>query len=163
MHPKISPSETKRNGQRKKSHGPSSITIRHAFAPSLALAAGVGVLLYSAFADAPQPILKISTSGSNQFSITITNGLSTTNYTLFWRYALQDELYPWIVQEVGNLGQSNFGVNGGLMQQAFFRALLGSDADGDGVLEPQDAQPLNPNVGLLSVTIDSPVNGALLK
>src|SRR6266487_5345777 len=61
-----------------------------AVAVGVAVAASIGVLIYSALA-APQPVLTISPLGSNQFNIVITNGVSGTNYTLFWTPALADE------------------------------------------------------------------------
>lgn len=111
------------------------------------------------FADVPQPVLTIAPLGSNYFSVDITNGVSTTNYTLFWTPALENPLYPWQVLTNGGVGETNFTVDGGEWPGLFFRAMIGSDADGDGVPEWQDAQPLNPNVGVLSITIDSPISG----
>jgi hypothetical protein len=126
-----------------------------------AFSAGVAVLVYSALADAP--VLTIAPLGSNQFNIVITNGVTTTNYTLFWTPVLGDSLnYPWQVLGMGSVGQTNFNIDGGEWQFGFFRVLLGADQDGDGIPEWQDAQPLNPSVGILSITIDSPLNGTSL-
>jgi len=110
-------------------------------------------------ANAQQPVLRIESLGTNQFNIVITNGVTTTNYTLFWTPSLADENYPWKVIGIGTIGQTNFIVNGDPWPVGFFRMLIGKDQDGDGWPEWQDAQPLNPNVGILSITIDSPTNG----
>jgi len=97
--------------------------------------------------------------GGDQFNVVITNAVSTTNYTLFWTPVLNDQFYPWQVLGVGQVGQTNFPIDGGEWQAGWFRVLVGSDQDGDGWPEWQDAQPLNPAVGILSLTIDSPTNG----
>ena len=118
------------------------------------------VAALTAFADAPQPVLSITPLGSNQFSILVTNGVSGTNYTLFWTPALVDENWPWQVLEVGD---TNFTVDVGDWPLGFFKVLLGSDPDGDGVTEEYDANSNDPNIGILSVTINSPTNGAVLQ
>ena len=71
--------------------------------------------------SAPQPVLKIAQVGSNQFSIIITNGVSTTNYTLFWTPALADANHPWQVVDVGEVGETNFTVDVGGWQAGFLK------------------------------------------
>lgn len=118
------------------------------------IATGIALL-----ANAQQPVLKITNLSSNQFSILVTNGLAATNYTLFWVPALSAPGYEWQVLTIGNIGESNFTINGGEWNSGFFKVMIGSDSDGDGVPESHDAQPQNPSVGILSVTIDNPLNG----
>jgi len=130
---------------------------RRAVAIAVPLIASVGVWIYSSLADSP--VLTIAPLGSNQFNIVITNPVTTTNYTLYWTRALANSNYPWQVLGVGDVGQTNFPVDGGEWSSLYFRVLLGIDFDGDGVPEWQDAQPANSNVGILSITIDSPTNG----
>ena len=125
--------------------------------------ASIGVWICATLANAQQPVLKISNLGTNHFSVLITNGISTTNYTLFWTPALQDQNYPWEVLGVGNVGETNFTIDGNGWDTGFFKVLLGTDFDGDGVPEWMDAQPANPAVGILSVTIDSPTNGMVFQ
>ena len=110
-------------------------------------------------ANAQQPVLKISNLGDNQFFIEITNAVSTTNYTLYWTPALANPNYPWIALTNNNVGESNFLVDATGWDAGWFRVLTGTDFDGDGIPEWMDAQPQNPAVGILSVTIDSPANG----
>src|SRR6266540_3454460 len=123
-------------------------------AMGIALVARAWVLIYSALA-VPQPVLTIAPLGSNQFNIVITNGVSGTNYTLFWTPALADENYPW---QVWGIGGTNFVVDGEGWPNLFFKVLVGSDSDGDGVTEERDANSNDPTVGVLSVTINSPTN-----
>lgn len=117
------------------------------------------VAIIAVIAQAQQPILKISNLGGNQFSILVTNGISTTNYTLFWVPALSTPGYDWQMLTIGNVGESNFTINAGEWNSLFFKAMLGSDFDGDGVPESHDAQPQNPAIGILTLTIDSPTSG----
>jgi len=124
----------------------------------MALLTAIGVLIYATFANAQQPVLKISNLGDSQFFIEITNSVST-NYTLYWTPALADPNYPWLVLTNSSPGESNFIVDAGTWSAGFFRVLLGNDADGDSVVEWQDAQPTNSAVGILNITIDSPLNG----
>lgn len=119
-----------------------------------AIAAGIALL-----ANAQQPVLKITDLGTNQFLVEITNSISTTNYTLYWTPALANPNYPWIVLTNNNVGESNFLVDAEGWDTGFFKVLTGTDFDGDGWQEWLDAQPQNPAVGILSVTIDSPTNG----
>lgn len=116
-----------------------------------------------ALADVPQPVLTIAPLGSNQFNIVISNGVPTTNYTLFWAPVLNDENYPWLVLRGGNLGETNFGVNGGEWSALFFKVMIGHDLDGDSWPAWQDANDNNASIGILSVTIDSPTNGMVLQ
>lgn len=121
------------------------------------------IMALDALADVPQPVLKITSLGSNQYNVVITNGV-VTNYTLFWTPLLGDtQNYPWQVLGIGNVGETNFNIDGGDWPFGYFRVLVGADQDGDGVPEWQDAQPLNPSVGILTLTIDSPLNGTVLQ
>lgn len=130
--------------------------------PTIAVLAAI-ICIITVFAEAQQPVLKISNLGNNQFSVLITNGISTTNYTLYWTPALDDPNYLWQVLTYSTVGESNFIVDANGWSSGFFKVLIGTDFDGDGVPEWQDAQPANPAVGILSVTIDSPLSGAVFQ
>lgn len=117
-------------------------------------------------AQSDPPALKISPLGANQFNIIITNGVATTNYTLFWTDVIGDVNYPWLPIWVGELGQTNFAVevaDPAEQPHGFFKVLLGSDSDGDGVLEQQDADSSDPGVGILTVIINSPANNSTIE
>jgi hypothetical protein len=118
------------------------------------------VSLLTALADVPQPVLSITSLGSNQFNIVITNAVTTTNYTLFWTPYLGNPSYPWEVIGIANVGETNFMVDGSEWASGFFRATLGIDSDGDGVPDWQDARPNDPAIGLMTVTIETPTNGS---
>lgn len=111
----------------------------------------------------PAPEMKITALGSNQFSITITNASNPTNYTLYWTPVLVDPNYSWQVLGVSSIGETNFSVDAATWPSGWFKVMVGVDQDGDGIPEWMDAQPLNSNVGALSVTIDSPLNGSSIQ
>ncbi len=133
----------------------------------IALAAlfGVGAVVITtltALADAP--VLSIQSLGTNQFSITITNGVTNEVYVLYWTPTLSDpDNYPFALLSVGDLGQTNWAVDGTGWDTSFFRVQTGTDWDADGIPNWQDADPNNPSIGILSVTIDSPLNGTQLQ
>ena len=128
------------------------------------LGAGIGILTaLNAFADAP-PAISITSLSSNQFSIIVTNGTTNTTYGLYWTPVINDpDNYPWTLLSVGSVGQTNWTVDGGEWSVSFFRILTGTDLDNDGIVNWQDANPTDPNVGILDVTISSPLNGAVLQ
>ncbi len=120
----------------------------------------LAIVIYSALADDP-PVLTISNLGSNQFSIVITNATSTTNnYLLEWTPILADTNYPWLVVATNEPGATNWVMDMGPWPVGFLRVMVGWDGDGDAVPSWMDANPYDPSIGVLSVTIDSPVNGS---
>jgi len=106
------------------------------------------------------PVLTIAPTGTNQMSITITNGVSTASYDLQWTPVLGNTvIYPWTFAGIGTPGQTNFTVNMGVFQTGFYRGLL----DTNGIPLWEAADPNNPSAGILTVFIDSPTNGAVLQ
>ena len=107
----------------------------------------------------PVPGLTISQIGSNQFQITITNAVSYASYEIYRRVSFDSSSF-WIGPITGALGQAVFTVTNvnSIKQQEFFQAAVGSDWDGDGILNWQDSQPSSTNGGLLRITIDSPTS-----
>ena len=104
------------------------------------------------------PFLTVTPTNGTQLVITVLNDTNPGNYDWWWTPVLVDQNYPWILHTVGSAGQTNFVVNM-VSPTAFFRAVIGSDADGDGVPNSQDGDPNNPAVGILTITIDSPLAG----
>jgi hypothetical protein len=124
---------------------------------------GIAIGALRVFADPPPPVLTIANLGTNQYSITITNGVSTANYELYWTPVLASPIYPFTLAVIGTLGQTNFMVSMGTYQTGFFEVISGTDWDGDGVPNWQDANPSDPSIGILTVVIDSPTNGMVLQ
>ena len=103
------------------------------------------------------PVLTITLLGTNQFSITITNGNGST-YDLQSTPVLDNPAYPWTWAAVGTNAQTNFLVTG-VYQTGFYRAIL----DTNSVPLWELADPNNPSAGILTVFIDSPTNGSLIQ
>lgn len=111
----------------------------------------------------PDPGLTITVFNTNQLQLKITNGVGTANYEIYRTPILDDPTYPWTLHLIGTLGQTNFTADMGIETIGFFKATAGLDWDGDGIPNWLDAQPGNTNVGALTITIDSPVDGANLQ
>ena len=121
----------------------------------------MGLVITVVAQSVPLPLLTIATTGTNQVLVTITNGVSFSNYELYRTPILNSVLYPWQLVYVGTNGQTNFTLDMGLDTTGFIKAGIGSDWDSDGVPNWMDANPTDPNVGALTITIDSPVNGTV--
>lgn len=124
---------------------------------------GIIIAAVRVLADVPPPVLTITSLGTNQFSIGITNGVSTANYELYWTPILANSDYPFSLAIIGTEGQTNFTVNTGTYQTGFFEMIVGTDWDNDGVPNWEDANPSDPSIGILTVVIDSPTNGMVLQ
>jgi hypothetical protein len=128
----------------------------------LAMAALSSWAVWETWGDVPAPVLKATLVSTNQVNVTITNGVSTANYELYWTPVLADPDYPWTLLVSGSLGQTNFGVLMNSTETVFIRAAIGTDWDGDGVANYKDARPSDPSIGTLTVTIESPTNGSTI-
>jgi len=135
--------------------------IKHLWSAAVVVAATASILKVLA-QSVPQPVLTVAATNSTQLLITITNGVNSTNYEIYTTPLLGSTNFPWKLHLVGDVGQTNFLVDMGLENSGFFRAGVGSDWDLDGIPNSQDANPLDATIGILSITIDSPTNGATL-
>ena len=118
------------------------------------------IVAVKVFADPPPPVISIGSLGTNQVSITVTNGVSTANYDLYWTPLLGNPNYPWTAAAIGSTGQTNFLLDMGDISSGFFRVLL---EDTNGIPPWKAADPNNPSLGVLAVTIDSPTNGVVIQ
>ncbi|MDE3099473.1 MAG: hypothetical protein KGJ88_08355 [Verrucomicrobiota bacterium] len=121
---------------------------------SLLVAIAVAVAVKT-FADIPQPVVSIAPYGTNQVAVVITNAVTNVTYDLYWTPALGNPNYPWTGAALGTVGQSNF-IIGESTPDGFFKALL----DTNNIPIWELADPNNPALGPLSITIDSPLNGS---
>ena len=85
-------------------------------ARSLLVAGFLGLLAKARAQSSPPPVLTITPAVSNQFIITITNGISTVNYDLYWIPALANSSVSWQAVTNGGTGQTNFTVSMGVWQ-----------------------------------------------
>jgi len=120
------------------------------------LAATAGVGLVSA---QTAPGLAIVQMATNQISVTVTNGISTDSYELWWTPSIGDTAdYPWTTAAVGAIGQTNFILPNWEYSTVFFRGLLDTNA----IPLWEAANPNNPGTNILKITIASPANGSSL-
>ncbi|MGP8199414.1 MAG: hypothetical protein ACLQU4_07920 [Limisphaerales bacterium] len=120
----------------------------------------IGIVIRAVAQSAPAPGVTISALGSNQFSIVITNGV-LTNYELYWTPVLGNPDYPWQLIALNTNGATNFQFNGEELSAGFFEATV--EQTFNGVPDYELADPNNPSLGVLSVTITSPTNGAVIQ
>ena len=104
------------------------------------------------------PVLTVAPTGTNQLLITITNGVSTGNYELYWTPVLANPAYPWTAAVIGYQGQTNFTVDAATFPTGFYRVVVDTNA----IPLWEAADPNNPGAGILTITIDSPTNNAVL-
>lgn len=104
------------------------------------------------------PPLTITPVGTNQFSISFTNYPAST-WDLQWTPVLANSDYPWTWAAIGTNGQTNFLLDMSGYQTAFFRTIL----DTNSIPLWEAADPNNPALGPLTITIDSPANGAVIQ
>jgi len=104
------------------------------------------------------PTLTITPLNTNQFSITFTNYPAST-WDLQWTPALANPNYPWTWAAIGTNGQTNFSLDMSGYQTAFFRTIL----DTNSIPLWELADPNNPALGPLTITIDSPANGSVIQ
>jgi hypothetical protein len=126
----------------------------------LALAALSSLLVWKSVGQSA-PGLKASLVSTN-LQVSVTNGLSTSVYELYWTPALNNSLYPWQWLAVGVQGQTNFLLDISGSYLGFLQAKTGTDLDGDGIVDWQDSRPNDASKGLLQVTIESPTNGSTI-
>ena len=128
----------------------------------LAAGAAIAITILTVLAEpVPQPVLSITSLGTNQFEIGITNGVTNTLYELYWRPALLDADNPWKMLTTNQPGQTSFQVDGGDYSMVFFQVAVGTNYNG--IWDYQLANPNDPSLGALSIIIDSPTNGAVLQ
>ena len=135
-------------------------TIRNHWVKIIGICGGGLLVIATALTALSQtaPVLTIMQLGTNQFSITITNGVGGTYYDLLWTPVLANPDYPWTYAAVGNAGQTNFMLNMGVYQTGFFQVLI----DTNSIPLWEAADPNNPGAGILTVFIDSPANGSTI-
>ena len=127
----------------------------------LALAALSSRVGWETLGDVPAPVLK-ATMVSTNVQVTITNGVNTAVYELYWTPELNSSLYPWNWLAVGTTGQTNFVLDVSQTTQGFIEAKVGNDTDGDSIVDWQDSRPKDASAGILTVTIESPTNGSTI-
>jgi hypothetical protein len=125
---------------------------------AVVLAATTVIVAVKTLAQIPPPVLNITPLGTNTYSIAISNGVPATTYGIYWTPVLGNVDYPWMVL-VGTNGQTNFTLNMESYSSGFFMGAVSTN----GIPPWELANPSDPGLGILSVTIDSPTNGSTLQ
>jgi len=99
---------------------------------------------------------------ATNFSLTITNGQSTNFYEIYLYDVLQTNALS-IRTVSGALGQTNFTIDTEGRPWLFYKAAEDKDWDDDGIPNIYDADPRNTNYLALTITIETPQNGANLQ
>ena len=86
--------------------------------------------------------------------------MAGVTYDLYRTTLINNEFYPWSLSVTGAIGQSNYIVSTGTDPSGFWRAVV--DSATNGVPIWMEANPSDPSLGALAITIDSPTNGAVL-
>jgi hypothetical protein len=93
------------------------------------------------------PGLKISVAPGNEVSLTVTNGIPTGIYHIYFNEFLGDPDFEWVLLTNGTTGQTNFSIDMEDFDQGFFKAINNSNF-------------VAPSVTLI---IQSPANGAVVQ
>jgi hypothetical protein len=93
--------------------------------------------------------------------LTLLNCDTNIGYDVYYTPAIETNM-TWSILATGHIGQTTFTVPM-LGWQGFYRGAVGGDWDGDGILNWMDADPRSTNTGALTITIDSPLNGAVFQ
>jgi len=109
----------------------------------------------------PPPALLAGPLTNGFLSLTVTNGTNNEFYEIYGAPTVDST--NWSLVATGAVSVTNFAVPTYAALMGFFKARAGNDWDNDNILNFQDANPNDPNVGVLYITIDSPTNGTTLR
>ena len=113
-----------------------------------------------ALAQSTAPVLTVAPTGTNQLLITVTNPVDSVSYELWTTPVLGNTTdYPWTIAAVGQTNQVTFTVPIGPYPAGFYRAFLDTNA----IPLWEAADPNNPSLGILAITIDSPTNNSVIQ
>lgn len=93
---------------------------------------------------------------STNLFLTLVNGDTNISYDIYYTPSLAPT--DWRILATGHIAQATFTVPM-LDGVGFFKGGVGGDWDLDGIPNWMDANPTNANIGVLRITIDSPVTG----
>ena len=107
----------------------------------------------------PIPGLSAALTSTGTLVLTVTNGVASEYYTIYTEPMLQGP-FPWSGSITGSVGVTNFVIPISPALSGFYKAEAGFDRDGDGIPSWEDANPDGPTIGVLTISIASPTNGA---
>jgi hypothetical protein len=121
----------------------------------------IGIVATAIAQTVPPPVLSIAVTNGTQLSITVTNGVSYGNYILYNQHVLGGSEWTFVTNPVP--GVSNFVVNMGPFFEGFYLVTGSTNWNNGGIPNWDYADPANPGLGVLSVTIVSPSQGQIIQ
>jgi hypothetical protein len=121
----------------------------------------MGIVLTTLAQSVPPPLFSISVTNATQLSITVTNGVSYADYTLYNQHVLGSPDWTFITNPPP--GVSNFVVNMYPFFDGFYTIVGSTNWNNGGIANWAYADPKDPGLGVLTVTIVSPANGAVIQ
>jgi hypothetical protein len=121
----------------------------------------VGIVLNATALTVPAPMISIAVTNTNQVSITVTNGVPYANYILYNQHNLGSPTWTFVTNPVP--GVSNFVVNMGPYFYDFYLVTGSTNWNNNGIPNWEYADPKNPSLGVLTVSIVSPSQGQIIQ
>jgi hypothetical protein len=121
----------------------------------------IGIVLNAAAQTVPPPVISIALTNTNQLAITVTNGVSYGNYSLYNQHVLGSP--TWTLVTNADPGVTNFLVGMGPYYEGFYYVMGSTNWNNNGIPNWDYADPLNPGLGVLTVTIVSPSQGQIIQ
>jgi len=109
----------------------------------------------------PPPVISLVLTNTNQLFITVTNGVSYGNYSLYNQHVLGGPTWTLVTNAVP--GVTNFVVGMGPYFQDFYQVMGSTNWNNNGIPNWDYADPNNPGLGVLTVTIVSPAQGQIIQ
>jgi len=121
----------------------------------------LGFVLTTMAQTVPAPVLTVAATNTNQLLITVTNGVSYGNYILYNQHVLGSSNWTFITNPVP--GVTNFLVNMGPYFYGYYMVTGSTNWNNNGIPNWDYADPNNPGLGVLTVTIVSPSQGQIIQ
>jgi len=110
----------------------------------------------------PSPLLLIAPTNGTQLSITVSNGVAYGNYILYNQHILNDPAgWTFVTNPVP--GVTNFVIDPGPYFEGFYIVTGSTNWNNNGIPNWDYADPLNPGLGVLTVSIVSPAQGSVIQ
>jgi hypothetical protein len=110
----------------------------------------------------PQPEITIALTNTNQISITVTNGVAYGYYSLYNQHVLGSGTWT-LISTNDVLGDTNFIINTAPYFEGYYLVAANTNWDDNGIPNWDLADPNNPGLGKLTISIVSPSQGQVLQ
>jgi len=124
----------------------------------------LAVLIITLFARSqtvPPPVISIALTNTTELAITVTNGVPYANYILYNQHILGGTNWTFVTNPVP--GVSNFVVNPGPYFEGYYIVTGSTNWNNGGIPNWDYADPMNPGLGVLTVSIVSPAQGSVIQ